>query len=146
MSMANIDSSISTKMLSDDLPPLDVLRQMIQYETSLRLSEPVQELFDLHRKDDNAITMILDLVQQHVVEHFGYSHVNALRSAIARFPDDPVIKEAFYIKHNKITQGLVNQGQCARDVKLFTLNGEPTTLFSQIKDDQPLVLLAGSST
>ena len=40
--------------------------------------------------------MILDLIQQHVVEHFGYSHVNALRTVVARFPDDPVIKEAFY--------------------------------------------------
>jgi len=50
------------------------------------------------------------------------------------------------VKHNKITQGLINQGQCARDVKLFTLDGEPTTLLSQIKANQPLVLLAGSST
>lgn len=42
--------------LNDDLPPLDILRQMIQYETSLRLSEPVQQLFDLYHKDDEAIT------------------------------------------------------------------------------------------
>ena len=42
--------------LSDDLPPLNILRQMIQYETALRLSEPVQELFDLYHNDDNAIT------------------------------------------------------------------------------------------
>lgn len=54
--MADIDESSPKKVLSDDLPPLDILRQMIQYETSLRLSEPVQELFDLHHKDDNAIT------------------------------------------------------------------------------------------
>jgi hypothetical protein len=42
--------------------------------------------------------MVLDFIQQHVVEHFGYSHVNALRTALARFPDDPIIKEAFYGK------------------------------------------------
>lgn len=46
--------------------------------------------------------MVLDLIQQHVVEHFGYSHVNALRSALSRFPDDPVIKDAFYSKYFNI--------------------------------------------
>ncbi len=103
--------------------------------------------------------MVLDSIQQHVVEHFGYSHVNALRTAVSRFPDDPIIKEAFYskektrvihfivlVKHNKITQGLVLEGQCAQDVKLFTLDGQPTTLFSQIIPGQPLILLAGSTT
>jgi len=45
--------------------------------------------------------MVLDLIQQHVVEHFGYSHVNALRTAISRFPDDPVINEAFYSKQKE---------------------------------------------
>ena len=52
----------------------------------------------------------------------------------------------FLVKHNKITQGLVSQGQCAKDVKLFTLDGQSTTLFSQIIPGQPLVLLAGSTT
>ncbi|CAF0965830.1 unnamed protein product [Adineta steineri] len=143
---SSISLSTVQRELSDDLPSLETVRQMIKYETSLRLSESVQELLDLYHKDDNAITVILDSIQQHVVEHFGYNHVNVLRSALSRFPDDPVIKEAFYIKHNKITQGLVNQGECARDVKLFTLDGQPTTLFSQIISDQPLILLAGSTT
>ncbi|CAF2734081.1 unnamed protein product [Rotaria sp. Silwood2] len=112
-------ASEKQQILSDDLPSLETVRKMIEYETFLRLSDPIQQVFDLYHKDDNAITMVLDLIQQHVVEHFGYRHVNALRTAISRFPDDPVIKEAFYVKHNKITQGLVNQGQCVRLNKLF---------------------------
>ncbi|CAF1016398.1 unnamed protein product [Adineta ricciae] len=137
-------SSSDQNVLNDDLPPLDVLREMIKYETFLRLSEPIQNLFDFYRKDDSAITMVLDSVQQHVVERFGYKHVNSLRTAVSRFPDDPVIKEAFYIKHNKITQGLVYQGQVARDVDLFTVDGQPTTLFSQITSGQPLIILAAN--
>lgn len=43
-------------VLSDDLPPLEILREMIKYETFLRLSEPIQNLFDLYREDDRAIT------------------------------------------------------------------------------------------
>lgn len=56
----NIFSSSSNeqKILSDDLPPLEIVRKMITYETSLRLSEPVQQLFDLYHTDDNAITYV----------------------------------------------------------------------------------------
>jgi hypothetical protein len=61
------------------------------------------------------------------------------------FQDKFYILFFFLVKHNKITQGLINQGQCAQDVKLFTLDGQPTTLFSQITPGQPLVLLAGST-
>lgn len=57
--------------------------------------EKSRKLFDwMHR-------MVLDYIQQHVVEHFGYRHVNALRTAIARFPDDPVINDAFYGKSQR---------------------------------------------
>jgi hypothetical protein len=40
-----------------------------------------------------------------VIEHFGYRDVNALRTALFRFPDDPIIKAAFYGKvfcYNKL--------------------------------------------
>jgi hypothetical protein len=50
------------------------------------------------------------------------------------------------VKHNKTTQGLISAGQCARDVNIFTIEGQPTTLFSQIVDGQPLILLAGSTS
>jgi hypothetical protein len=43
-------------------------------------------------------SLILDLLQQHVVKYFGYQDVNALRTALHRFPDEPAIKEAFYGK------------------------------------------------
>ena len=34
----------------------------------------------------------------HVVKHFGYQHVNALRTALYRLPNDPVVQATFYIK------------------------------------------------
>ncbi|CAF3812573.1 unnamed protein product [Rotaria sp. Silwood1] len=84
--------------VSDELPPIEILREMITYETSIRLSEPIQELMDIYHKDEAALRCILDLIQQHVVEHFGYHHVNALRTALHRFPDDPAVKSAYYGK------------------------------------------------
>ncbi|CAF1081965.1 unnamed protein product [Rotaria sp. Silwood1] len=119
---------------------------MIAYETSIRLSESIQELMDFYHKDEAALRRVLDLIQQHVVEHFGYHDVNALRTALHRFPDDPAVKSAYYVKHNKVTQGLINQGQCARDVDLYTTEGQPTNLFSQITAYQPLIILAGSAS
>jgi hypothetical protein len=50
------------------------------------------------------------------------------------------------VKHNKITQGQINQGQCARDVDLYTTDGRLTSLFSQIINDQPLLIVAGSTS
>jgi hypothetical protein len=50
------------------------------------------------------------------------------------------------VKHNKITQGLINQGQRAQDVPLMMLDGQSTTLFEQIDHEQPLIILAGSTT
>jgi len=131
---------------SDELPSIETLRDMIVYETRLRLSQPIQDLMDYYHADEDSVTYIHDLIQQHVVEYFGYRHVNALRTALHRFPDDPIVKAAFYVKHNKVTQGLVNCGQNVRDVDLFTIDGHPTTLFSQLSADQPSILLAGSTS
>ncbi|UJR12345.1 hypothetical protein I4U23_016522 [Adineta vaga] len=129
---------------STELPPLDIVRAMITYETHLRLCDSIQQLMDEYHHDGGAVTFIHDLIQQHVVEHFGYYDVNALRTALFRFPDDPVIKAAFYVKYNKISQGQINQGQCTRNVDLYTPDGQCTTLFTQITAGQPLVILAGS--
>ncbi|UJR12545.1 hypothetical protein I4U23_016721 [Adineta vaga] len=107
---------------SDEYPPIEILRDMIAYETRIRLSEPLQELMDEYYQDEDAVTFVHDLIQQHVVEFFGYHDVNALRTAVYRFPDDPAIKSAFYVKHNKITQGLINQYDSIRDVELCTLD------------------------
>lgn len=49
-------SSTAVVTLNDGFPPLEVLRQMIEYETHLRLSDSIQELFDLYRQDDKAVT------------------------------------------------------------------------------------------
>ena len=53
----DIDDGSCTSLI-DDLPPLETVREMIKYETSLRLSESVQALFDLYHTDDNAITYV----------------------------------------------------------------------------------------
>ncbi|CAF3907730.1 unnamed protein product [Rotaria magnacalcarata] len=89
-------TGFDTIKISSEMPPLETVREMILYETRLRLSGPIQELMDLYHTDEDSVTFIHDVIQQHVVEHFGYRDVNALRTAVHRFPDDPIVKEAFY--------------------------------------------------
>ncbi|CAF2135336.1 unnamed protein product [Rotaria magnacalcarata] len=118
---------------SNEFPPIETVREMITYETSIRLSEPIQELMDFYYNDATSLSRVLVRIQQHVVEHFGYHDVNALRTALHRFPDDPAVKLAYYVKHNKITQRLISQGQSRKP-------------FSKITAGQPLVILAGSTS
>lgn len=132
--------------VSDEVPPVETIRAMILYETQLRLSDSIQEIMDDYHDDEAAVSFVHDLIQQHVVEYFGYRDVNALRTALFRFPDDPIVQAAFYVKHNRITQGVVQQGQCARDVLLYTTEGSPTSLFAQLSSDQPLLMIAGSTS
>src|SRR5690349_15270332 len=41
---------------SDELPPLDIIRQMILYETRLRLCDSIQEIMDEYHMDEAAVT------------------------------------------------------------------------------------------
>lgn len=62
----------------------------------IRRSRKITFSFLSYSSISNRFRQILENIQQHVVEQFGYRHVNALRTANARFPDDPIIREAFY--------------------------------------------------
>lgn len=42
-----------------------------------------------------------DLIQQYVVEYFGYHDVSALQTALHRFPNDPIVQSAFYGKDKR---------------------------------------------
>ncbi len=44
---------------SNELPPIETVRDMIAYETRLRLSQPIQELMDLYHTDEDSVTYVL---------------------------------------------------------------------------------------
>ena len=41
--------------MSDELPPIETIREMIAYETCIRLCEPIQELIDIYHTDEAAV-------------------------------------------------------------------------------------------
>lgn len=41
---------------SDELPPIDIVRQMVDYDIQLRLCEPIQNLIDKYHHDESIIT------------------------------------------------------------------------------------------
>lgn len=42
-------------MEDEEKPSIEIVRKMIDYETKLRLSEPIQELFERYHQSDDAI-------------------------------------------------------------------------------------------
>jgi hypothetical protein len=42
--------------VSDEMPPIGILREMILYETRLRLSESIQDLMDQYHDDEESVT------------------------------------------------------------------------------------------
>jgi hypothetical protein len=45
-----------TVKLSDELPPIEIVREMILYETRLRLSDSIQQIMDEYHTDEGAVT------------------------------------------------------------------------------------------
>ncbi len=45
-----------TVKLSDELPSIEIVRQMILYETRLRLSDSIQQIMDEYYTDEAAVT------------------------------------------------------------------------------------------
>lgn len=45
-----------TVKTSSELPPVEIVREMINYETNLRLSPPIQEILDQYRLDEKSLT------------------------------------------------------------------------------------------
>jgi hypothetical protein len=45
-----------TVKLSEELPPIEIVREMILYETRLRLSDSIQEIMDEYYTDESAVT------------------------------------------------------------------------------------------
>ena len=41
--------------MADELPLIETIRDMITYETRLRLSEPIQQLIDMYHEDETAV-------------------------------------------------------------------------------------------
>jgi hypothetical protein len=41
---------------SDELPPIEIVREMILYETRLRLSDSIQDIMDENHTDECAVT------------------------------------------------------------------------------------------
>ena len=44
-----------TVKMSDELPPIEIIREMLAYETRIRLSESIQELMDVYHTDEAAL-------------------------------------------------------------------------------------------
>jgi hypothetical protein len=104
---------------------------MLRRENELRLTPQVQEAY---ARTHGGGKVTID-VQKQVAEEFGFPDVEVgielLRTAEARFPDDPEIKQlSHYRKYNRAKQGDLNTGDVAPDVRVYNMDGQAVQLFA----------------
>ena len=56
-----------------------------------------ENLWILSHEEEGAVMYLFQCFVR-VVKHFGYQYVNALRTALCRFPNELVVQATFYIK------------------------------------------------
>jgi len=126
----------------------ELLIQMLKRENEIRLSNPVQEMYDEERiLKIIPSTSIEEAIQKLVLEEFGFEHdlLDYYRCTRARFPNDPEIRDSvLYIKHDKSRRGDLRVGHNTPNPTLITLNNEERCLLDFKIDKRPLVLIAGS--
>jgi len=126
----------------------DILIRMLKRENEIRLSNPVQDMYDEERiLKIIPSTSIEDAIQKLVLEEFGFEHsaLDYYRCTRGRFPNDPEIRDSIlYIKYDKSRRGDLRVGHDTPNPTFITLNCEEKCLLDFKVDTRPLVLIAGS--
>ncbi|CAF1915608.1 unnamed protein product [Rotaria magnacalcarata] len=68
---------------STEFPPIEIVREMITYETSIRLSEPIQELMDFYHNDETSLRLALLL---HTISYSKLTFALKLKSGARSHP------------------------------------------------------------
>ncbi|CAF3263724.1 unnamed protein product [Rotaria socialis] len=68
---------------STEFPPIETVREMITYETSIRLSEPIQELMDFYHNDEASLRLALLL---HIISYSKFTFAMKLKSCARSHP------------------------------------------------------------
>eukprot|EP00456_Euglypha_rotunda_P031662 TRINITY_DN2461_c0_g1_i3.p1 TRINITY_DN2461_c0_g1~~TRINITY_DN2461_c0_g1_i3.p1 ORF type:complete len:444 (+),score=47.00 TRINITY_DN2461_c0_g1_i3:102-1433(+) len=141
------------------------LMALVRREAELRLSEEAQHGMDKYHEDGAKVFEVTEKMQLKALREFGFQGtenetmgLRLLRSASNLYPDEPQIKETFYVKYNRAASGTLQVGDVCPDVPLFNAKGKKTNLFEayrqlvcgmeskQSAHEPPLVLIAGSAS
>jgi len=137
-----------------NLPVEDVrqlLAAMLQRENELRLHPDVQSEFGRIGEDECELSRFVAELQAHVASEFNVDAnvgIELIRSASTLFPE--IAQLAHYVRHNRCFEGSLRVGDKAPDVKLCTLAGEPTTLWTKLdlqqQSSKPVLVVGASYT
>lgn len=86
------------------------------------------------------------MLQAHVAWEFKVDQrvgIELIRSASSLFPE--VAKIAHYVRHNRCFQGSLKPGDVAPDVPLFSLDGNKSTLWTEIDGRQGKTAIVGNN-
>jgi len=150
-----VDRNLLETLDPDEVNKL--LASMLKRENSLRLHPRVQTVLGSIGEDEQEMSLFTTALQAHVATEFNVDPavgIELIRSASTLFPETAQL--AHYVRHNRSFEGDLRVGMDAPDVKLFTMKGEPTTLWTAIDKRRcfggvsdalkPVVILAASYT
>jgi hypothetical protein len=99
--------------------------------------------------------IVREKIELPILQAFGYDDVHcsisrgldALQTAIYRYPDEPELKQPFWIKYNRARDGNLHKGSKAPNPIVYSLNNlTPERLYSETNPSQTTIILAGSIT
>jgi hypothetical protein len=134
--------------------------EMLKYESKLRYSKEVQDLYSKgYYENINEITygtFVENLVQMETLSNFGFNtnqdDLNEYRRIFSKYKNDnDVINSAFYFRLNSYCPFELNDTtNHYNDINLINLDDKKEYMMSTIgcggKSNRPLVILAGSLT
>lgn len=153
--------------LDDEIICRNFLMALVKRASALRLSEEFQLELDQYRDDGAKVFQTTENAQLKALREFGFYGdknealgLRLLRSAATLYPNEPQIKDTFYVKYNRSEEGSLQAGDICPDVPMINEKGEKTTLFATYRElaqscttenkeggyEPPLVVIAGSGS
>lgn len=137
------------------------LAAILQRENALRLHPRVQAAYGAIGENEEEMSTFTTALQAHVATEFNVDAavgVELIRSASTLFPE--TAKLVHYVRYNRCSKGSLSVGDVSPDVKLSTLAGSKTTLWTEVdarsrslptsnssgNEDKPVVILGASYT
>ncbi len=132
---------------------LDKLKQFLKEECEMRNSPIIQELYDAVQVNFNRGEEVEDLVQQMIlIRHNLEMTTHEYRTFLSYYREE-LKDDAFFMKHNIMTDCPLPPGQIRRkitDFSLYTLENlqavNLNSLIDQVSDSKKTIILASSST
>jgi len=138
-------------IMSFRIPTEKCLELMIEKEIEYRLSSEYIEKCNAVADVPNGWLDVSDKLQYQIANEFGFIGINAhiavnhLRRARILFPNNQIMYQPVYVKHNKANKGINNVGDSVPNIEIYKSREETVFLHELLNVNNQKTILIGSS-